>query len=188
MLRRAVLLAGLAGAVLAGAYAAYLRSDAYRHGNRLFYRNGRPNRGGRAFGAFWTAVSASRLSPSFMVALETTGHRSGIRRSIPVVLADYAGERYVVSMLGERSPWVRNVRDAGGRAVFRHGGRHEVRLVEVPPEERAPIIKSYLGRAMGGRPHIPVDPGAPLEAFGQIAAAYPVFRVEAPGAGIADGG
>ena len=55
-------------------------------------------------------------------------------------------------MLGERSPWVHNVRAAGGRAVIRHGRRHEVRLIEVPPDERAPVIKAYLERAVGARP------------------------------------
>jgi hypothetical protein len=80
-------------------------------------------------------------------------------------------------MLGERSPWVRNVRAAGGRVVIRHGRRRAVRLVEVPPDERGPVIKAYLARAIGARPHIPVDPAAPIEAFEPIARAYPVFRI-----------
>jgi len=167
----------VSGVALAIAYALYLRSDAYRHGNRLFYRDGRPNRAGRAFGRFWAIVGTAGLGPSYVATLETLGHRSGEWRAIPVVLADHGGERYVVSMLGERSPWVRNVRAADGRAFLRHGRRQEVRLVEVPPEGRAPIIKAYLGRALGGRPHIPVDPDAPVEAFESIAEAYPVFRV-----------
>ena len=53
------------------------------------------------------------------------------RHAIPVVLAEYGGERYIVSMLGERSPWVRNIRASGGRAVIKHGRRSEVHLAEV---------------------------------------------------------
>jgi hypothetical protein len=53
-----------------------------------------------------------------------------------------------------------------------------VRLIEVPPDERAPVIKAYLERAVGARPHIPVDHSAPVDAFAPIAAAYPVFRIE----------
>ena len=90
----------------------------------------------------------------------------------------YGGRRYLVSMLGERSAWVHNVRAAGGRATIRHGRPQEVRLVEVPPEERAPVIKAYLARAAGARPHIPVDPAAPLDAFAAVAERYPVFRIE----------
>jgi hypothetical protein len=171
-------LACLAAAAIAVAFAAYHRTDAYRDGNRLFYRAGRPNRAGRAFGTFWSVIAGLGLTPSYLVSLETTGHRSGLRRPIPVVLGDYGGERYVVSMLGDRAPWVRNVRAAGGRAVLRHGRRREVYLAELPPEARAPVIKAYLGRALGARPHIRVDPDAPIEAFERIAARYPVFRVE----------
>lgn len=162
---------------LACAYGLYLRSDAHRDGNRLFYRDGRPNLAGRAVGQAWALVSGLGLTPSWGVALETTGHRTGRTSSIPLVIGEHGGERYLVSMLGERSPWVRNVRAAGGHAVIRHGRRRAVRLVEVPPDERAPLIKAYLARAIGARPHIPVDPAAPIEAFEPIAAAYPVFRI-----------
>ena len=161
------------------ACALYHRTDAYRNGNRLFYRDGRPNRAGRAFGDLWVAAADRGLTPAYLVALETVGHRSGRRTAVPVVLADHAGERYVVSMLGERSPWVHNVRAVGGRAVVRHGGRREVSLVEVPAADRPPILKAYLVRAVGGRPHIPVDPGAPLRAFEAVAPDFPVFRIDA---------
>ena len=173
--RGIVLVLGLAGA----AYALYHRTDAYRRGNSLFYRDGRPNRAGKAFGKLWAAAADRGLTPSWVVALETVGHRTGRRTAIPLVLADHDGQQYAVSMLGERSPWVHNVRAAGGRAVVRHGGRREVNLVEVPPANRPPILKAYLARAMGGRPHIPVDPGAPLEAFEAVAPDFPVFRIDA---------
>jgi len=65
------------------------------------------------------------------------------------------------------------------RAVLRHGRVEPVRLEEVPVELRPPILKAYLQRAPGARPHIPVDKGAPLQAFAGVAARYPVFRVVA---------
>ncbi len=139
---------------------------------------GRPNRVGRAVAELSSWLYGSGLLPSFLVSLETTGYRTGRRHAIPVVLADHAGERYVVSMLGERSPWVRNIRAAGGRAVIKHAGRLEVRLVELPPGARAPVIKAYLGRAFDARPHFPLPPDAPIEAFERIAGSYPVFRIE----------
>ena len=40
------------------------------------------------------------------------------------------------------------------------------------------MIKAYLAHALGARPHIPVDPAAPVEAFETIAAAYPVFHIK----------
>jgi hypothetical protein len=55
--------------------------------------------------------------------------------------------------------------------------REQVRLEEVPVDQRAPILKAYLKRAPGARPHLPVNKDAPLAEFEAVAAAYPVFRV-----------
>jgi hypothetical protein len=97
--------------------------------------------------------------------------------SFPVAIADYDGERYLVSMLGANVNWVRNVRAADGNAVLRHGRSEAIRLVEVATGDRAPILRRYLEVAPGGRPHIPVDRRAPLERFEEIAPAIPVFRI-----------
>ena len=114
-----------------------------------------------------------------MKALEVRGRRSGRLRSFPVVVADCGGERYLVAMLGEGANWAANVRAADGEAVLHHGRREAVRLVEVDPEDRAPILQRYLELAPGARAHIPVDPEGALVEFERIAAHYPVFRIEA---------
>jgi F420H(2)-dependent quinone reductase len=116
-----------------------------------------------------------------MKALEVRGRRSGRLRSFPVVVADYGGERHLVAMLGEGASWVANVREARGQAVLHHGRHEPVRLVEVDPEDRAPILQRYLELAPGARAHIPVDPGGALVEFERIAAHYPAFRIEAAG-------
>ena len=118
------------------------------------------------------------LMPSRAGALEVRGRRSGKAVSLPVVIADYEGERYLVSMLGSDANWVRNLEADGGRAELRHGRRESVVLVEVDPALRAPILRRYLALAPGARPHIPVGPKAPLRDFEAIAADYPVFRIE----------
>jgi hypothetical protein len=91
-------------------------------------------------------------------------------------MADVGGQWYVVSMLGEGN-WVRNVRAAGGRANLRRRRARAVRLLEVPVDERAPVIRRYVQRVPGGRPHIPIDRHESVEAFETIASEYPVFRV-----------
>jgi hypothetical protein len=68
----------------------------------------------------------------------------------------------------------------GGKAVLKSSRREEVHLQEVPAEQRAPILKAYLQRAPGARPHVSVDKDAPLAEFQQVAAAFPVFRVAFP--------
>ena len=91
----------------------------------------------------------------------------------------FEGERYLVSMLGRNTNWVRNLQAADGRAVLRHGRREIVQLDEVDSSASAPILRRYLQVAPGARPHIPVDRWASLAEFGRIAADYPVFRVRA---------
>lgn len=108
--------------------------------------------------------------------LQVRGRKSG-RTISAVVVADLGGRRYLVSMFGENSSWVRNVRAAGGAAVLRHGVREEVHLEEVAREERPAILKRYLDLAPGARAHIPVDRQASLSEFQRIAGDYPVFGV-----------
>jgi deazaflavin-dependent oxidoreductase (nitroreductase family) len=144
---------------------------------RWLYREQRPNRIARMLNRAWAVLFSSGILPDYMVTLEVTGRKSGRTVSLPVAVAVVDGERYLVSMLGENTNWVLNVRAAGGRAVLRSGSREEVHLEEVPAEQRAPILKAYLQRAPGARPHVPVDKDAPLAEFEKVAAAFPVFQV-----------
>lgn len=145
--------------------------------DQWLYRSGRPNRLARALNRMSAFHFASGLAPRHWATLDVRGRRSGRRISFPVVIADHEGERYLVAMLGERANWVRNVRAADGLAVLRHGRREEVRLDEVDPADRAPILRDYLQRAPGARAHVPVDRRAPLEEFARIAEQFPVFRI-----------
>ncbi len=144
---------------------------------RWLYRGTRPNWIARFLNRVGAAVASMGVTHNLMETLEVTGRKSGRTVSLPVVIAVVYGQRYLVSMLGERAQWVRNVRAAGGRAVLRSGGRKEVLLEEVPTDQRAPILKAYLQRAPGARPQVPADKDAPLAEFVKIAADFPVFRV-----------
>lgn len=146
---------------------------------RWLYRRRRASGLARLLNAAQARLAAAGVGPAWLVVVEVTGRRTGRTISFPAVIADYDDGRYLVSMLGEDTSWVRNVRAAGGRAVLRHGGREPVILREVDAERRAPILRCYLQRAPGARAHIPVDYRAPVEAFEPIAAQYPVFRVTA---------
>jgi hypothetical protein len=123
------------------------------------------------------AVHSLGVAPNYMVTLEVRGRRSGRTISLPLVMIVVDGERYLVSMLGEEVDWVRNVKAAGGNVALRHGSREEVRLEEIAVDRRAPLLKIYLNRAPGARPHLPIDKDAPLSEFEQVAPQFPVFRV-----------
>ena len=134
---------------------------------RWLYRGQRPNWIARILNRAWAAIASSGVAPTYLVTLEVNGRKSGRTASLPVVVTVVDGQRYVVSMLGENMHWVHNVRAAGGRAVLRSGGREEVHLEEVPADQRAPILRAYLQRAPGARPHVPVNKDAPIVEFGK---------------------
>ena len=145
---------------------------------RLFYRDWRPTRIGRWVNRFASWWSGLGLSSREMAVLEVRGRASGRRRSTPVVIAAVEGKRYLVSMLGSGSDWVKNVEAAHGAALLRQGRRRPVHLVRVPPAERAPILSEYVRVATSGRRHLPVAVGAPLSEFQSIAERYPVYRID----------
>ena len=144
---------------------------------RWFYRSGRPNRVARVLDRCTSALYALGIAPGYLVTLEVPGRRSGRIVTLPLVMAVVGGERYLVSMLGEKANWVRNVRAAGGEVTIRHGRREEVRLEEVAVGRRAPVLKAYLQRAPNARAHLPVSKDAPLAEFERMAPPFPGFRV-----------
>jgi deazaflavin-dependent oxidoreductase (nitroreductase family) len=77
--------------------------------------------------------------------LTVAGRTSGTPRSVPVNLMPLGHERYLVAPRGV-TQWVRNVR-AAEVAELRVGRRVEtVRLVEVPVDQRVPVLRVYLDR------------------------------------------
>ncbi len=144
---------------------------------RWLYRGGHPNRLARILNGFWAGVHSLGVAPNYFVTLEVIGRRSGRTIKFPLAMVVLDGGRYLVSMLGAEASWVKNIRAAGGRATLRHGRTEHVQLEEVPVGQRGRVLKLYLQRAPGARPHIPVDLDAPLEEFEAAAAQIPVFRV-----------
>jgi hypothetical protein len=153
----------------------------WRRIKRWLYRGGRPSPLARLLNRGFAWLHAAASSPEHWVTLEVVGRRSGRAISFPLVMAVLDGERYLVSMLGENVAWVYNVKAAGGRAVLRHGRVEPVRLEELEIGKRAPVLREYLQKAPGARPHFPVDKDAPLAEFQAIADQFPVFRVVAAG-------
>ena len=114
-----------------------------------------------------------------MHVLAVPGRQSGILRSTPVSLLTVDGHRYIVAGLDD-ADWVLNAR-AAGRGILHRGRTEEhVSLVELPVDERAPILRAFPRLVPQGVPFftrlygVTADP----EAFARLAAHCPVFRVE----------
>lgn len=116
------------------------------------------------------------LGPRHTYLLTVRGRRTGTRYSTPVTLVERGGQRWLVAPYGEVS-WVRNAR-AAGQVTLSRGRRSEtVAIVELGPEESAPVLKQYVTEIPITRPFFDAKPGSSLEAFVAEAQRHPVFRI-----------
>jgi len=155
------------------------RDPAEHHGYlQYFYRNWRPTQLGRAWSRAYSWVVGQGILSPVLVSLRVRNRQTGRLDSVVLVAATHEGNRYLVSMLGEASQWVQNVRAAKGEAILKRGALRRVRLAEIPAADRAPILKAWCQIATSGRKHLPIAPDAPVDAFATIAQQYPVFRID----------
>jgi deazaflavin-dependent oxidoreductase (nitroreductase family) len=75
--------------------------------------------------------------------LVVRGRTSGEPRSNPVNLLELDGERYLVAPRGN-TQWVRNARAAGGGELHLGKRVEAVELVELPEDQRVPVLRVYL--------------------------------------------
>jgi len=116
------------------------------------------------------------LGPAPQHLLTTTGRQTGTPRTTPVAVVEVDGERYVVAGFNA-SDWVANAR-ATPRAGLRRGRQAErVELVEVPTDQRGPILARFAESIRGGRSFLTVASNAPRSAFDAAAPHHPVFRL-----------
>jgi hypothetical protein len=144
---------------------------------RRMYAGG-VTRPARALNRVGAIIFASGIVRRWAVMLETVNPKSRTVLTLPVAVTHFRGRDYLVSMLGQGSLWVRNIRAANGAATIHAGRRRLVHLSEIPIGERAPILKAYLAIAPGARPHLPVERHATVAEFENIAANYPVFEIQ----------
>jgi deazaflavin-dependent oxidoreductase (nitroreductase family) len=112
--------------------------------------------------------------------LEVRGRKSGEWRRTPVNPLVFEGGRYIIAPRGE-TQWVRNLR-ASGEGRFRKGLRtEEFRAVELPDEEKVPLLRAYLRKWAWevGAFFQGVGADAPDDELRRIAPLHPIFRVSA---------
>jgi deazaflavin-dependent oxidoreductase (nitroreductase family) len=116
----------------------------------------------------------NRLAPLFRGAmiskLSMPGRSSGRWRTVPIVVLEHAGERYLVSYRGE-SDWARNLRAARRGRLAKQGRVEEIDVVEVAVAERAALLEIYSAR-YGRMPTV----AATLRALPDPAD-HPIFRI-----------
>jgi deazaflavin-dependent oxidoreductase (nitroreductase family) len=113
--------------------------------------------------------------------LEVRGRKTGEPRRTPVNLLTLDGSRYLVAPRGH-TQWVRNLRVAGEGELLLGRRRERFVCVEVPDDEREPILRAYLsrwkwkvGQFFGG-----IGADSPTGDIRRIAPDHPIFRIESP--------
>jgi hypothetical protein len=116
---------------------------------------------------------APLFRPSLVCKLSVPGRRSGRWHTLPIVVLDHDGERYLVSVRGE-SDWVLDLRASHSGRLSRRRHVEEISVVEVPVPDRAPLIAAYAAR-YGKMPTVT----ATLRALPHPTD-HPTFRITAP--------
>ncbi len=118
------------------------------------------------------------IGPKYMVVLETAGRKSGKIYRTPVNLMEVDSVLYLVAPRGE-TQWVRNVRHANTVTLTRGNKRSQYKITELPPGEKASLLKAYLDRYTAAvQQYFPVKAGSPVGDFVALEAQYPVMRLE----------
>ena len=108
--------------------------------------------------------------------LTVRGRTSGQPHTVPVLLVEQEGARFLVAPYGVVQ-WVRNIRIAGTATLTRGRLSEAISVTELAAREAAPILKQYLVQATAARPYFDATKDSPLEAFEHEASRHPVFRI-----------
>jgi deazaflavin-dependent oxidoreductase (nitroreductase family) len=108
--------------------------------------------------------------------LTVRGRKSGQPHTVPVVLVEQDGQRFLVAPYGVVQ-WVRNIRAAGTATLTRSRRSEGISVTELEAREAAPVLKQYLLQVRVVRPYFDVTKDSPLEAFEREAPRHPVFKI-----------
>jgi deazaflavin-dependent oxidoreductase (nitroreductase family) len=111
--------------------------------------------------------------------LRVRGRKSGEWRSSPVNLLTYQARQYLVAPRGH-TQWVRNIRESGGGELVLGGKATPFKAVEIPDDQKVPLLREYLRRWKFevGVFFRGVSADSSDEELRRIAPDHPVFLVE----------
>ena len=124
-----------------------------------------------------------------MALITVHGRKTGRAHTTPITLFEHGSRRFVFGTFGDTS-WVRNARSAG-KLILTRGRRSEtVSVVEIEPQDAAPILTACLSKYLDNPTMAPmlrrfygVARGASAADFARVAREHPAFELVALEAG-----
>jgi deazaflavin-dependent oxidoreductase (nitroreductase family) len=130
----------------------------------------------RAVNTVMTAMLRAGVGGKSAYLLTTTGRKSGLQRTTPVLLVETGDGRWLVTPYGVVG-WVHNVRSRP-EVVLRRGKRTErLRAEEIDSQTAGPVLRQYVRNARVTAPFFDARPGDPVEKFVAEAHLHQVFRL-----------
>ena len=117
------------------------------------------------------------LAPEIYYLLTVQGRKSGRPHSVPIVLVEEGGKRWLVAPYGVVD-WVKNARAAGQIRLSRRKLDEQFTVLELSPEAAAPILKKYLQQYPITGPYFGANLESPLSEFIEDAQTRPVFELK----------
>jgi deazaflavin-dependent oxidoreductase (nitroreductase family) len=143
----------------------------------------RPPRYLKPMNKFMMAVQKLGIPTGPAMVLTVPGRKSGQPRSTPMTPFEHDGGLYAVAGY-PGSDWAANARAAGAGSLSRGRNSRRVKIVELSPEEAAPVLRSFaievpVGVGFAKRSGL-VREGTPDE-FEALAGRLTVFRFDGYG-------
>src|SRR6266567_1291540 len=112
-----------------------------------------------------------------MYLLTVRGRKSGLPRTVPIVIMQRNGKRYLASPYGVVD-WIRNLR-AAGEAILTRGRRSEtVNARELPTGEAALVLQENIKGSNPFARYYQVTADSSLEEFERAVVSHPLFLLE----------
>lgn len=116
-----------------------------------------------------------------MQLLTVPGRKSGQPRTAPIAVVPIEGQRYIIQAY-PRAAWVANARSAETVTLSRGRRFSTVRLVELPVEQRRPLLREHIANSPARVAQLFVTSGlaaaATPDAIAAAADRIAVFRVQ----------
>lgn len=112
-----------------------------------------------------------------MYLLTVRGRKSGLPRTVPIVLWEHQGKRYLGSVYGIVD-WVRNLR-AAKEALLTRGRRSEtLTVIELPQHEAALVLQEDIKDGNPFARSYGITADASLEEYERAVLTHPIFALE----------